>query len=103
MYLEDEILSNSERQVWVEDHRWVHRAEGWLLAAKVLRCRNKNEMAGYLEQTLPISKFCTGPGLHPRKRKETFFFLLSCTQYTLRSQQSSSNITLVDVVVYHYF
>lgn len=27
----------------------------------------------------------------------------SCTQYALRSQQSSNNITLVNIVVHHYF
>lgn len=76
MHLEDEIWSSRERQMWVENHGWVHRAGGLFLVAKVLRCGNKNDMAGCQGQTLPISKFCTGPGRHPRKRKETFFFLL---------------------------
>lgn len=28
MHLEDEIWSSRERQMWVENHSWVHRAEG---------------------------------------------------------------------------
>lgn len=34
MYLEDETLSNQERQTWVENHSWVHRAQGWLPVAE---------------------------------------------------------------------